>query len=114
MPLFEMNWTRTVTIAPYVGEDRFGARTYGEAIAVPCILTWLVKDIKDFRGNTFISDAWIAIPPEYTVGERDKITLPDGSSPFIGSISKIFDEEAEDYLYTEIYIGKVAPGEGSL
>jgi hypothetical protein len=109
-----MNWTRTVTITPYIGEDRYGARIYGEAATVPCILAWLVKNIKDFRGNTFISDAWIAIPPEYTIAERDQVTLPDGSTPFIGSISKIFDEEAEDYLYTEVYVGKVAPGEGSL
>ncbi|HEX2955692.1 MAG TPA: hypothetical protein VHO70_02605 [Chitinispirillaceae bacterium] len=114
MPLIDLNFTRSVTIAPYVGEDRFGKRTYGPAVVVPAIITWLVKDIKDFRGNTFIADAWVAIPPEYAVGERDKITLPNGASPFIGSISQIFDEEAEEYLYTEIYIGKVAPGEGSL
>lgn len=114
MGLFEMNYTRSVTIAPYTGEDRYGARTYGDAVVVPAILTSMIKDIKDFRGNTFLSDAWIAVPPDTTVGERDRITLPDGSAPYIGSISKIYDEEAEEYLYTEIYIGKVAPGEGSL
>jgi hypothetical protein len=114
MSLFELNFTRSVTIAPYTGEDRYGERTFGTARIVPAILVWMVKDIKDFRGNTFIADAWVAIPPEYTVGERDKVTLPNGSSPYIGSISKVYDEEAEEYLYTEIYVGKVAPGEGSL
>jgi hypothetical protein len=114
MPLFELNFTRSVIIAPYTGEDKYGERTYGTAVVVPAILVWLVKDIKDFRGNTFIADAWVAIPPEYNVSERDKITLPNGASPYIGSISKVFDEEAEEYLYTEIYVGKVAPGEGSL
>ena len=114
MPLFEMNYTRSVTIAPFISEDLYGARTYGPPVVVPAILTYMVKDIKDFRGNTFISDAWIAVPPNTVVSEKSKITLPNGSSPFIGSISKIYDEEAEDYLYTEIYTGKVAPGEGSL
>jgi hypothetical protein len=109
-----MNYTRTVTIENYIGEDRYGLRTYGPATVVPATLTSMVKDIKDFRGNTFLSDAWIAVPPDTVVRERDKITLPDGSAPYIGSISKIYDEEAEEYLYTEIYIGKVAPGEGSL
>ena len=38
----------------------------------------------------------------------------DGTAPYIGSIAGIYDEEAEAYLYKEIYVGRVAPGEGSL
>lgn len=114
MPLFPMVYTRSVTIEPFISEDVYGARTYGEAVTVPAILSYLAKDIKDFRGNTFITDAWIAVPPDTVVNERSRITLPDGTAPFIGSISRVYDEEAQDYLYTEIYIGKVMPGEGSL
>lgn len=114
MPLFPMIYTRSVIIEQFVSEDKFGARTFGEAVTVPAILTYLVKDIKDFRGNTFIADAWIAVPPGTDITEKSRVTLPDGNTPFIGSISRIYDEEAMDYLYTEIYIGKVMPGEGSL
>jgi hypothetical protein len=114
MPLFEMEFTRSVTIAPCTGEDRYGKKTFGEAVEVPAILSFMEKNIKDFRGNTFLSSSWVAVPPDTVVSNKDQVVLPDGSTAYIGSIAKIYDEEAQDFLYTEIYIGRVAPGEGSL
>lgn len=114
MTKFKMHYTRSVTITPCTGEDRHGARTYGEAETVPAIISYMEKDIRDFRGNVFISSAWVAVPPDTVVTIKDLVGLPDGSAPYIGSIANIFDEEAEAYLYKEIYVGRVAPGEGSV
>lgn len=114
MPLFAMNYTRSVVITPCTGEDRYGARTYGEPFTVPAITTYLEKNIKDFRGNVFITAAWVAIPPEYEVTYNSMVELPDGTTPYVGSVSDIFDEEAEEILYKEVYVGRIAPGEGSL
>lgn len=114
MPLFPMRFTRTVNISLCTGEDRYGARTYGTPITVPAIISNLEKNIKDFRGNVFITAAWVAIPPGYDVTYNSIVELPDGTKPYVGSVAKVYDEEAEEFLYTEVYVGKVAPGEGSL
>lgn len=112
--LFELDFTRSVTIQRCVGEDRYGKRSYSEAEESPACISYLIKNIKDFRGNTFITSAWIALPVGTQIDIKTKITLPDGTSPFIGSYGDVYDEEARDDVYLEVYVGRVAPGEGSL
>lgn len=114
MSLFELNFTRSVTIEYCTSENKYGSRTYTEPITVPAIISYTVKNIKDFRGNTFITAAWIALPPGIGVFYDSRVTIPGEETSFVGSINKIFDEEAGDFLYTELYCGRVAPGEGSL
>lgn len=109
-----MNYTRSVTIAPCTAEDVYGTRTYGTAVTVPAVIDYLIKNIKDFRGNEFITSGWLALPPTTAVTYSSKITMPDGSTPYIGSIGDAFDEEAGEVLYKEVYVGRVSPGEGSL
>lgn len=112
--LFEMEFSRSVTIQQCLGEDRFGKRVYGDQSTIPACISYLIKDIKDFRGNTFITSSWIALPTGTPLDFKTKITLPDGSSPYIGSVGDVFDEEAMEPIYLEVYVGRVAPGEGSL
>ena len=109
-----MRYTRSVQIAQCTSEDVYGNRIYGTAVTVPAVIDYLIKNIKDFRGNEFITSGWLALPPSTTVSYNSKITLPDGSSPYIGSIGDAYDEEAGAVLYLEVYVGRVSPGEGSL
>jgi len=109
-----MTYTRSVTIAPCTSEDVYGKRSYGTAVTVPACIDYLIKNIKDFRGNEFITSGWLALPPGTAINYSSKITMPDGSNPYIGSIGDAFDEEAGEVLYLEVYVGRVSPGEGSL
>jgi hypothetical protein len=109
-----MEYTRSVTIEPCTGEDVYGKRTYGTAVTVPACIECLIKNIKDFRGNEFITSGWLALPPSTAIAYNSRVTMPDGSHPYIGSIGDAFDEEAGEVLYKEIYVGRVSPGEGSL
>jgi hypothetical protein len=109
-----MVYTRSVTIASCTSTDVYGKRTYGTAVTVPACIDYLIKNIKDFRGNEFITSGWLALPPATVIAYDSKITMPDGSNPYIGSIGDAFDEEAGEILYKEIYVGRVSPGEGSL
>jgi len=109
-----MDYTRSVQIAPCTSEDIYGNRTYGTAVTVPACIDYIIRNIKDFRGNEFITSGWIALPPSTTVAYNSQITMPDGTHPYIGSIGDAFDEEARAVLYKEVYVGRVKPGEGSL
>jgi hypothetical protein len=109
-----MVYTRSVSIAACTAEDVYGNRTYGTAATVPACIDYVIRNIKDFRGNEFITSGWIALPPTTTVAYNSKITMPDGETPYIGSIAEAYDEEAGEVLYKEIYVGRVRPGEGSL
>jgi hypothetical protein len=111
---FEMEFTRSVTIAPYVSTDVHGKNTYGTPVTVPACIDYLMKNIKDFRGNEVITSSWIALPPNTSISLKDQITLPDGSTPYIGSIGEAYDEEAREVVYKEVYVGRVKPGEGIL
>jgi hypothetical protein len=112
--LFEMVYTRSVTIAPCISTDLHGKNTYGTAVTVPACVDYTVKNIRDFDGNTFITSAWIALPPTTTINYKSKVTLPNSDTSYVGSISEAYDEEAGEVLYLEVYLGRVAPGEGAL
>jgi hypothetical protein len=111
---FKQSFSRSVTIAPWVSTDVYGKDTYGTPVRSEANIDYIIKDIKDFRGNEFITSAWIALPPTTRIFWKDKVTLPDGSSPYIGSIGEGYDEESKQLSYREIYVGRVKPGEGIL
>lgn len=112
--LFELEYPRSVSIEPFVSENVYGARTFGTPVVSPACVEYTVKNVKDFRGNEYIADAWIALPPGTDIDYDYRVTLPNSSTPYIGSISYVYDEEAQEVEYVEVYVGRVAPGEGSL
>lgn len=112
--LFEMDFTRSVQIAPFVSKNAYGKATYGAPVTYPACLDYTVKNIVDFRGNTFITSSWIALPPDTPVYYEDQVTLPNGAKPYIGTISDAYDEEARKVLYKVVYVGRPEPGEGTL
>jgi hypothetical protein len=109
--MLELDFPRTVTIAPYVSKDAHMAVTYGTPITYPACVEYITKYMINFRGASFITSSWVALPPGTPVTVQDKITLPDGSTPYIGSIAEAYDEEAHQVIYIEVYVGKTAPGE---
>ncbi len=107
-----MKFNTSISVAPYVSEDVYGKRIYGTPVILPCNIDYTIKNIKDFRGNAFITASWLAFPPGTTIDYKDKITLPDGTHPYIGSISKIQNQRNGTIHYLEVYTGRVAPGQG--
>jgi hypothetical protein len=102
----EIEFTRSVTLTPCISKDSFGKVTYGTPFTVPACISYTIKNIIDMRGNTFITSAKIDIPYDTHIVSEDKITLPNGSTPYIGSISEAYDEEARKVLYKIVYVGK--------
>lgn len=111
---FELEFSRSVEIAPFISRNVYGTCTYGTPVTVPACIDYTIKNIKDFRGNDLITSAWIALPADFSINYQDQITLPNGEKPYIGSIDDAYDEEAREVLYKIIYVGRVAPGQGIL
>lgn len=109
-----MKFNQSVTVTPYVSEDVYGKRTYGTPVTLSCLIDYTIKNIKDFDGNNFLTAAWIAFPTGTVIHYTDKITLPDGTHPYIGSISEIKNHRDGTTHYLEVYTGRVAPGQGML
>jgi hypothetical protein len=112
--IFEMEFTRSIILERFQSQDVYGKSRYDEAETVEAIVDYMVKNLKDFRGNEYMSSAWIALPPGTAISRRDRITLPDGTQPYIGSIAEVFDESIREPLYIEVYVGRIKPGEGVL
>jgi hypothetical protein len=72
-----------VTVAPFTGVDEYGTPTYGPAVSYPARVQYTSHEILSNSGQ-WVHQAGIAyvagsvIPG---VAPRDKITLPDGSTP---------------------------------
>jgi hypothetical protein len=61
--MFDMIFTRSVTLEPFLSEDVYGKYVFGEAETVEAIVDYMVKNLKDFRGNEYMTSAWVALPP---------------------------------------------------
>jgi hypothetical protein len=102
---------QSITIAPFSAQDALGKKTYGTAVTVKCLINYVEKNIKDFDNNEFITSAVIRIPGVSTVERQDKITLPNGDTPYIGSISQKTNYRVNRVSYTEVWVGRIAAGE---
>jgi hypothetical protein len=111
---FEMEFPQSVIIEPFAEKDVDGNVTYGTPVTSDACVDYLIKNIKDFRGNELITSAWIALPPTASIAYNSRVTLPDGSKPYIGSIGEAYDYESKTVIYKEVYVGRVKPGEGIL
>lgn len=103
-----------ITLERFVSTDLYGEVTYEPPEKIPATLDYVIKDIRDFRGNTILTSAWIALPPDTKIGLRDKITMPDGTAPYIGTIGPTWDYRRNRVHYIEVYVARARPGEGSL
>jgi hypothetical protein len=110
----KMFFTDSVVLEKFVSQDIYSKVTYASPQTIPADIDYIQKNIKDFRGNTILTSAWIALPPETNIGLADRITLPDHTTPFIGSISPIKDYRRGIVHYIEVYVSRQRPGEGSL
>ena len=109
-----MKFPDEVGYEPCTSIDEYGTCAFGEKVTLKCSIEYVEKNIKDLNDNEFMTSAWIAFHP--TVGSvikrYDRITLPDNSQQYIGSIAQRKNKRLKKITYIEVYVGRVAPGEG--
>ncbi len=72
----------SVVVTPYTSQDQYGAAVFSTAGST-YRARWVrtQSEVRDANGNTVIGNhsVWIASTGE--IGAKDRITLPDGSTP---------------------------------
>lgn len=87
MLLGTRSWLKqSITIYPHTGFNSNGQSTYGSGSTVSGLMVQRVMNTRDSMGNDAISTTQILIDGSVAVTNKDKITLPDGTQPYIISV----------------------------
>jgi len=106
-----MKFVQSVTIEPLVSKDAYHNSTYGTSVSVKANIDYIIKNMIDSRGNEIITSAWVALPAGTAITYDSRITLPDGSKPYVGSICPAMNYRTKKVEYIEVYLGRLKPGE---
>lgn len=80
--VFQALLTETLTIAAYTGvQDGYGQPTFGSPVSVPARLEYKTRRIVTATGDERLSRCRAFLEGTLTLDLRDKLILPDGTSP---------------------------------
>lgn len=92
---------QTCQISRFVESDNYGRAVYGEPESLACRTVNRTRMIRDSSGKEVVSSASTWIKPN-NVSVKDKIALPDGSTPKILQVQSFPDETGETH-HQKIY-----------
>ena len=85
--------TETVQHAPYTGQDAYGKPTYGPAVARLASIEYRLKTQNQPQGAERVSFTIVYFDATFPLSSRDKLTLPDGTSPAIQEVGSKVDPD---------------------
>lgn len=93
----------SVTIAHKTGQDQYGAPTWGAGTAWQARVEGKVTLVRDAQGLQAVSRSQVYLSGVAGTGIRDKVTLPNGTSPPILSVATVPDETGDSFevIYLE-------------
>lgn len=97
----------TVTIAPWASQNSAGEATFGDAISYSALVEYKTQNVltvgtQDGRGGRVaVGSAIIHLDGRPDIGLKDKITLPDDSTPQIKAVYS-YSDQAGGYT-TEVH-----------
>lgn len=98
----------TVQIAPLSSRDEYGAPTYGPNVSRRARVLEALEKVVDDDGREVMATTLVWVAPDPTAGlpvvsVRDRVTLPDGSTPPLLRVERVSDEDGPHHL--KIYLG---------
>jgi hypothetical protein len=82
----------TVLIAPYVGQDAYGAPTYGPAVPTLARIERHFMTQLTTTGAQLVEETVLWVDADAVIDERSKLTLPDGRTVPIEGLKPVQDE----------------------
>jgi hypothetical protein len=95
----------TITHAAYSSDDGYGKAVYSSGVERQAIVERRQKYVRTDTGEEKLSLARILFPYPVTIGEQDKITLPDSSVMPILRITGVIDPETSAEYAVEVELG---------
>ena len=85
--------TSTITVEPWSSQDVYGQITYGTAVSMVARISKAPKLVRADDGREVVagSTAWVD-PASVVIWARDRVTLPDGTTPTVLSVERVPDE----------------------
>lgn len=92
-PALRAMLTQVITQQAYSGQDMYGKPSYGPPQERPARIELLVETVMDQSGQERISNTRLTLDGDVPVHMRDRVVLPDGSSPAIQAVYALDDPE---------------------
>ena len=95
----------TITHAAYSSDDGYGKPTYSAGVERQAIVERRQKYVRTNTGEEKLSQARLTFLYPVTIGEQDKIALPDSSEMPILRITGVIDPETSAEYAVELELG---------
>ena len=92
-PALRAMLTQTIQQAPYTGQDPYGKPTHGAPFPRPARLELRIETVMDSQGQERVSNTLMTCDGDIPIGSRDRVTLPDATSPTIQAVYSLDDPE---------------------
>lgn len=89
----------------WTGDGNYGEPTYAAAATLMAIVAWKQKTVPTMAGTTTVSRAYIAFLFPVVIDEKDKLTLPDGTTGPIIDMEGFIDRATGIGYTTEVWLG---------
>jgi hypothetical protein len=94
-----------VTHEAFSGVGTYGEPTFSAAVTRSALVEIEPKMVRTAAGDEAVSRATISIIGDVTVNNRDRFTLPDGSTGPILNVSGFLDPLTGRGYLTQVYLG---------
>lgn len=101
-PALQALCPNTVTISPWGSADGYGKATYGTAVSHTCLLVKMPKMVRTVTGQERVSTAQIYLTSAPGTSVKDKVTLPDGTTPVILQVDT-YPSDSETAYFEVVY-----------
>lgn len=92
---------QTVIVAPYTGQNGDGEPTHGAGVSYPARVEGRIRYVATRDGADRIAVRRVYLGTTASINVKDKITLPDGTSPPIIAVSPVDDEEGPHHVVVD-------------
>jgi len=94
-----------VTISRWLGQDALGKPRYAAPVRVPAIVEWKQRAVRTRAGADTTSRAYVGILRPFSVSERDKVVLPDGTTGPILDMGGFVSRATGRPIFVEVWLG---------
>lgn len=95
--------TETVLLAPFLGQDAYGALSYGPAVATPCRIERHFTRTATTAGPQLIEETRVYLNGDAVIEAKTRVTFPDGLQPPIQGIKPVQDEYGARHHYEIVF-----------